>query len=100
VGRGAPARARGPEVGDLLRRVRAAIGPRNAADRFPQGTHAGGRLETLRRRNVPNIPFVAIAQGRNRFAAAEIGIARPLAGFALYVVFLLAHAWLFGTRPY
>jgi len=47
-----------------------------------------------------NIPFVAIAQGRNRFAAAEIGIARPLAGFALYVVFLLAHAWLFGTRPY
>jgi len=47
-----------------------------------------------------NIPFVAIAQGRNRFDAAEIGFAKPLAGLALYAVFLLAHAWLFGARPY
>jgi len=47
-----------------------------------------------------NIPFVAIAQGRNRFDAAEIGLAKPLAGLALYAAFLLAHAWLFGARPY
>ena len=47
-----------------------------------------------------NVPFVAIAQGRNRFDAAEIGFAKPLAGLALYAVFLLAHAWLFGARPY
>src|SRR5688572_2698330 len=47
-----------------------------------------------------NIPFVAIAQGRNRLDAAEIGFAKPLAGLALYAVFLLAHAWLFGAQPY
>src|SRR5436190_14988804 len=47
-----------------------------------------------------NIPFVAIAQRRNRFDAGEIGLAKPLAGLALYAVFLLAHAWLFGARPY
>ena len=47
-----------------------------------------------------NIPFVAIAQGRNRFDAAEIGIGKPLAGLALYAVFLFAHPWLFGARPY
>ena len=47
-----------------------------------------------------NIPFVAIAQGRNRFDAAEIGIAKPLAGLALYAAFLFAHPWLFGARAY
>ena len=47
-----------------------------------------------------NVPFVAIAQGRNRFDATEIGFAKPLAGLALYAVFLLAHGWLFGARPY
>ena len=47
-----------------------------------------------------NVPFVAIAQGRNRFDAAEIGFGKPLAGLALYAVFLLAHGWLFGARPY
>ena len=47
-----------------------------------------------------NVPFVAIAQGRNRFDAAEIGIGRPLAGLALFAAFLLAHSWLFGARPY
>ena len=47
-----------------------------------------------------NIPFVAIAQRRNRFDAGEIGFGKPLAGLALYAVFLLAHAWLFGARPY
>jgi uncharacterized membrane protein len=47
-----------------------------------------------------NLPFVAIAQGRNRFDAREIGIGRPLAGIVLYAVFFLAHPWLFGARPY
>lgn len=47
-----------------------------------------------------NIPFVAIAQGRNRLNAAEIGIGRPLAGLALYATFFVVHPWLFGVRPY
>lgn len=46
------------------------------------------------------LPFAAIAQGRNRFSAAEIGIRNPLVGLALYVAFLLLHSWLFGARPY
>jgi uncharacterized membrane protein len=51
-------------------------------------------------RATSNVPFVAIAQGRNRFDAGEIGIGKPLAGLALYAAFLLAHAWLFGAPPY
>jgi uncharacterized membrane protein len=47
-----------------------------------------------------HIPFVAIAQGRNRLAWREIGWTRPLIGLAAYVVLLLAHPWLFGARPY
>lgn len=47
-----------------------------------------------------NLPFAAIAQGRNRFSAAEIGMAKPLIGLALYAAFLLLHSWLFGARPY
>ena len=45
-------------------------------------------------------PFLAIAQGRNRFDAAEIGWRNPAIGLALYILFLQAHAWLFGARPY
>jgi uncharacterized membrane protein len=47
-----------------------------------------------------NIPFVAIAQGRNRFAAGEIGLARTVFGLILYGGLLLSHAWLFGAQPY
>ena len=47
-----------------------------------------------------NVPFVAIAQGRNRLAWREIGWARPAAGLALFVALLLLHPWLFGARPY
>ena len=47
-----------------------------------------------------NIPFVAIAQGRNRIVWREIGWLRPLIGVALFVVFYAAHPWLFGARPY
>jgi len=47
-----------------------------------------------------NIPFVAIAQGRNRIVWREIGWLRPGIGIALFVVLLLVHPWLFGARPY
>jgi len=47
-----------------------------------------------------NVPFVAIAQGRNRFQGGEIGIVKPAIGLALYAVFLLIHVWLFGAQPF
>ena len=47
-----------------------------------------------------NVPFVAIAQGRNRVAWREIGWVKPAAGLAVFGVFLYLHAWLFGFRPY
>jgi len=47
-----------------------------------------------------NVPFVAIAQGRNRFDAAEIGWVKPLVGLVLFAVLLAVHPWLFGVRPY
>ena len=47
-----------------------------------------------------NLPFVAIAQGRNRLAWREIGWLRPLAGIAAFLAFFLLHPWLFGARPY
>jgi len=47
-----------------------------------------------------NLPFVAVAQGRNRIVWHEIGWARPLIGLAVFAVFFAAHAWLFGARPY
>jgi uncharacterized membrane protein len=42
-----------------------------------------------------NLPFVAIAQGRNRFAFAEIGWARLAAALALWFVLTGAHQWFF-----
>lgn len=47
-----------------------------------------------------NVPFLAILQGRNRLAPAEIGWRKPLIGVALFVVLLLLHSYLFGARPY
>jgi len=47
-----------------------------------------------------NLPFVAIAQGRNRFDAGEIGLTKPLIGLIVFGGFLLFHAWLFGAQPY
>ena len=47
-----------------------------------------------------NLPFGAIAAGRNRFALGEIGWKRIGVGLALYVVLFLAHPYLFGARPY
>ena len=43
-----------------------------------------------------NIPFVAIAQGRNRLAWGEIGWKRPAIGLALSVIVFLLHPWLSG----
>jgi uncharacterized membrane protein len=47
-----------------------------------------------------HLPFVAIAQGRNRIVWSEIGWVRPLIGLALFFAFFLLHPWLFGARPY
>jgi uncharacterized membrane protein len=47
-----------------------------------------------------NVPFLAVAQGRNRIAWREIGWTKPTLGIALFVVLLYFHAWLFGVRPY
>ncbi|MGH8766007.1 MAG: NnrU family protein [Burkholderiales bacterium] len=45
-------------------------------------------------------PFLAIAQGRNRFDAKEIGWRNPAIGLALYALFLWFHPAMFGARPY
>jgi uncharacterized membrane protein len=47
-----------------------------------------------------NVPFVAIAQGRNRLVWQEIGWMRPVVGLVLFVGFFHLHPWLFGARPY
>ena len=47
-----------------------------------------------------HVPFVAIATGRNSFAPAEMGWARPALGIGLYIVLLILHPLLFGARPY
>jgi uncharacterized membrane protein len=47
-----------------------------------------------------HVPFVAIAQGRNRLDLREIGWKRPLVGVVLYLAFLLLHPWLFGARAF
>jgi len=47
-----------------------------------------------------HVPFVAIAQRRNRIVWWEIGWLRPIIGLAAFAVFFLLHAWIFGARPY
>jgi len=47
-----------------------------------------------------NVPFSAIAEGRNHFSAAEIGPRRFGVGLALFFALLSLHPWLFGARPY
>jgi uncharacterized membrane protein len=47
-----------------------------------------------------HVPFVAIAQGRNRLLWREIGWTRPLTALVVYFVVLALHPWLFGARPY
>jgi tripartite-type tricarboxylate transporter receptor subunit TctC len=43
-----------------------------------------------------NIPFVAIAQGRNRIVWREIGWKRPAIGIAVFVLVFLVHPWITG----
>lgn len=45
-------------------------------------------------------PFLAIAQGRNRFDAKEIGWRNPAIGLALYAIFFWLHPTFFGARPW
>lgn len=47
-----------------------------------------------------NVPFGAIAAGRNRFVAGEIRWRVVLIAAVAYVVLLAAHGPVFGTRPY
>jgi uncharacterized membrane protein len=47
-----------------------------------------------------SLPFLAIAQGRNRLSLAEIGWWRVAMALVLYAAFLGAHAWLFGVSPF
>ena len=47
-----------------------------------------------------NVPFVAIATGRNQFRLGEIGGWKILVGLAFYIAVLFLHPALFGARPY
>lgn len=47
-----------------------------------------------------NLPFLAIAQGRNRVLWREIGWVRVAIALAVYAALLVLHPWLFGVRPY
>lgn len=47
-----------------------------------------------------NLPFLAIAQGRNRFALREIGFAKVAIGLAVSGGVFLFHGMLFGLRPF
>jgi len=44
-----------------------------------------------------NVPFVAIAQGRNRFRPVEVGFVKVLVALIVYGGTMLAHRWLFGV---
>lgn len=46
-----------------------------------------------------NLPFVAIASGRNRLALGEIGLWRLLAAVAAFAVLLALHGRWFGASP-
>ena len=43
-----------------------------------------------------NIPFVAIAQGRNRLVWREIGWKRPAIGIAVFILVFFIHPWITG----
>jgi uncharacterized membrane protein len=47
-----------------------------------------------------NVPFVAVAQGRNHFAWREIGVAKVVIALVVFAVIFHFHVWLFGLRPY
>jgi uncharacterized membrane protein len=45
------------------------------------------------------VPFAAIAEGRNRFVAGEIGWVTPLIAVVAWAALLYLHQWLFGLAP-
>lgn len=45
-----------------------------------------------------NVPFLAIAQGRQRFSPGEIGLLRIAIAVAVWAALLFAHPYLFGVR--
>ena len=47
-----------------------------------------------------NLPFAAIAQGRNRLALGEIGLVQLVFALLVYGGMFAVHPWLFGVRPY
>jgi uncharacterized membrane protein len=47
-----------------------------------------------------NVPFAAIATGRNQLRLGELGLIRIAIATALYAVFLGFHARLFGANPF
>jgi uncharacterized membrane protein len=47
-----------------------------------------------------NLPYAAIARGRNRFSGREIGWVSPAIALGGYALLLWAHPLLFGARPY
>lgn len=46
------------------------------------------------------VPFAAIAAGRTRFVASEIGLRNPAIGLALYAIVFWFHPVLFGARAW
>lgn len=50
-------------------------------------------------RHTSIIPFAAIAAGRNRLVAAEIGWWRPLAAVSAFLILLMLHASIIGVSP-
>jgi uncharacterized membrane protein len=46
------------------------------------------------------VPFAAIAAGRNRFSAREIGVWRPLVAVLLYALMLGGHSHIIGVSPF
>jgi len=47
-----------------------------------------------------NVPFVAIAQGRNHLAWRELGVLKIVIALVLFALIFQFHPWLFGARPY
>ena len=46
-----------------------------------------------------NVPFLAIAQGRNRLVPRELGVIKLAIALAAFAGFLLLHPMLFGVHP-
>ena len=99
VGR-APARAGLAQGGGVLRRVPAARRRGHHAAGRAQGHSASASTGQRFAAATSNVPFAAIARGRNKLVWREIGWWRPATGLALFALLLYFHPWLFGYRPF